>query len=203
MFKYLSAREKAQELGITTRGLAKTRHLYKHIQKSPRKYLYFPEEAREVVRPNAVGGSDSTLKSPPRSHRRRNVPYGEENYHKCPSGSGNNLQRLNQLRSKLAYEGKHSEEEIKSINQATEYQVRKNHKEIIEKKQFALQTKITLENERLRKASPSYYGKMLTGHVTPIVSDRTPWTPLFTKEPDEYERYSKEHFRNKKKFEYY
>ena len=46
MFKYLSAKEKAQELGITTSGLAKTRHLYKHIKKSPRKYLYFKEDPK-------------------------------------------------------------------------------------------------------------------------------------------------------------
>ena len=43
MTKYLSAKEKAKELGITTGGLAKTRHLYKHIRKSPHKYLYFAE----------------------------------------------------------------------------------------------------------------------------------------------------------------
>jgi len=32
--KYLSAKQKADELGITTNGLAKTRHLYKHIKKA-------------------------------------------------------------------------------------------------------------------------------------------------------------------------
>ena len=50
MTKYLSAKEKAEELGITTSGLAKTRHLYKHIRKSPHKYLYFEEDPREAVR---------------------------------------------------------------------------------------------------------------------------------------------------------
>jgi len=44
MTKYLSAKQKAKELGITTSGLAKTRHLYKHIRKSPHKYLYFEED---------------------------------------------------------------------------------------------------------------------------------------------------------------
>jgi len=39
---------------IFQNGLAKTRHLYKHIRKSPHKYLYFPEEARDIVRPNMV-----------------------------------------------------------------------------------------------------------------------------------------------------
>tara|TARA_B100001964_G_C13951055_1_gene473309 strand:- start:170 stop:577 length:408 start_codon:yes stop_codon:yes gene_type:complete len=134
--KYLTAKQKAAELGITTRGLAKTRHLYKHIQKSPRKFIYFKEEAREVVRPNRVGSSVSSVtpKSSPRSHKRREVPFGEENYHKCPGGSGHSLQRLNQLRSKLAYEGKHSDEEIKSIDQALAIKVKDNHKEIVEKK---------------------------------------------------------------------
>ena len=55
--KYLSAKEKAKELGITTNGLAKTRHLYKHIKKSPRKYLHFAEDHREVVRPNRSNNS--------------------------------------------------------------------------------------------------------------------------------------------------
>ena len=85
MAKYLSAKEKAEELGITTSGLAKTRHLYKHIRKSPHKYLYFEEDPREVVRPNMVNGPVTPVNSStPRSHRRRGVPFGEENYHKAP-----------------------------------------------------------------------------------------------------------------------
>ena len=207
MFKYLSAKEKAKELGITTSGLAKTRHLYKHIKKSPRKYLYFKEEAREIVRPNTVSSSNGSLGSvtpkPPRQHRRRNVPYGKENYHKAPGGSGNSLKLLNQMRAKASLEGKGTEEELKSMDEALAIKIKDNHKEIVEQKQHQLQTKITLENERLRKASPSYYGKMLTGPTPPVVKDRTPWTPLFHQEPDEYERYLKEHFSNKKKFEYY
>ena len=85
MTKYLSAKEKAKELGITTSGLAKTRHLYKYIRKSPHKYLYFAEEARDIVRPNS-DPVPSTLGNSrtPRSNRRRNVPFGETNYHKAP-----------------------------------------------------------------------------------------------------------------------
>tara|TARA_Y100001963_G_C6786627_1_gene453170 strand:+ start:3515 stop:4144 length:630 start_codon:yes stop_codon:yes gene_type:complete len=209
MTKYLTAQEKAHELGITTRGLAKTRHLYKHIQKSPRKFLYFKEDLREIVRPNGVGGSVSTVGTlkPPRSHRRRNVPFGEENYHKCPSGSGNNLQRLNQLRAKLAYEGKFSDDEIRNIDRATEYQITNNNKEIVEKKQTELNIKIALENDRARREDPTRYGRMLTGHVTPVISDRTPWKELNPKEPDEYERYLKEeeHIKEQreKEWEYY
>ena len=63
MAKYLSAKEKAEELGITTSGLAKTRHLYKHIRKSPHKYLYFEEDPREVVRPNMVNGPVTPVNS--------------------------------------------------------------------------------------------------------------------------------------------
>jgi len=205
MTKILTAKQKAKELGITTRGLAKTRHLYKHIPKSPRKFLYFKEEAREVVRPMSVSSSvgSVTPKSSPRSQRRREVPFGEENYHKCPGGSGHSLQRLNQLRSKLAYEGKRSDEEIKSMDQATEYQITKNHKEIVEKKQKELQIKNALENERAKKADPSYYGRMLTGPNPPVITHRTPWKDLYPKEPDEYDRYKKENLVDEKEFEYY
>ena len=61
--KILTAQQKAAELGITASGLAKTRHLYKHIRKSPHKYLYFAEEARDIVRPNS-GPVPSTLGTP-------------------------------------------------------------------------------------------------------------------------------------------
>ena len=204
MTKYLSAKEKAKELGITTCGLAKTRHLYKHIRKSPHKYLYFAEEARDIVRPNSdpVPGTPGNSRTP-RSHRRREVTFGEENYHKCPGGSGHSLQRLNQLRSKLAYEGKHTDEEIKSIDQALAIKIKDNHKEIVEKKQKELQIKISLEDERARKADPSYYGRMLTGPIPPVIAHRTPWKDLYPKEPDEYDRYTKELLGDEKEFEYY
>ena len=203
MTKYLTAKQKAEELGITTRGLAKTRHLYKHIKKSPRKYLYFKEEAREVVRPSGVGSSvgSVTPKSPPRSHKRREVPFGEENYHKCPGGSGHSLQRLNQLRSKLAYEGKHTDEEIKSMDQALAIKIKDNHKEIVEKKQKELQIKISLEDERARKADPRRYG-----HFTPLgslITFSTNWNEIFPKEKDEYERALEELGENSSEYEYY
>ena len=205
MNKYLTAKQKADELGITTRGLAKTRHLYKHIQKSPRKFLYFKEDPREEVRPNGVGSSVSSVGTPksPRTHRRRNVPYGEENYHKAPGGSGNSLRLLNQMRAKASLEGKGTEEELKSMDQALAIKIKDNHKDIVEKKQFELQTKITIENERLRREDPSYYGRMLYGPVTPVKPHRTPWKDLYPKEPDEYDRYTQEHLREDKKWEIY
>ena len=205
MNKYLTAKQKAEELGITTRGLAKTRHLYKHIQKSPRKFLYFKEDPREAFRPNGVGSSVSSVGTPksPRTHRRRNVPYGEENYHKAPGGSGNSLRLLNQMRAKASLEGKGTEEELKSMDQALAIKIKDNHKDIVEKKQFELQTKITIENERLRREDPSYYGRMLYGPVTPVKPHRTPWKDLYPKEPDEYDRYTQEHLREDKKWEIY
>ena len=205
MNKYLTAKQKADELGITTRGLAKTRHLYKHIQKSPRKFLYFKEDPRQAVRPNGVGSSVSSVGTPksPRTHRRRNVPYGEENYHKAPGGSGNSLRLLNQMRAKASLEGKGTEEELKSMDTALAIKIKDNHKDIVEKKQFELQTKITIENERLRREDPSYYGRMLYGPVTPVKPHRTPWKDLYPKEPDEYDRYTQEHLREDKKWEIY
>ena len=205
MNKYLTAKQKADELGNTTRGLAKTRHLYKHIQKSPRKFLYFKEDPRKAVRPNGVGSSVSSVGTPksPRTHRRRNVPYGEENYHKAPGGSGNSLRLLNQMRAKASLEGKGTEEELKSMDQALAIKIKDNHKDIVEKKQFELQTKITIENERLRREDPSYYGRMLYGPVTPVKPHRTPWKDLYPKEPDEYDRYTQEHLREDKKWEIY
>ena len=132
MTKVLSAKQKAEELGITTSGLAKTRHLYKHIRKSPHKYLYFAEEARDIVRPNSdpVPGTPGKSRTP-RSHRRRNVSFGEENYRKCPSGSGDKLKMYNQMRSKMALEGGLSKEEQESLTTALAYKVKENHKEIV------------------------------------------------------------------------
>ena len=204
MTKILSAKEKAMELGITTSGLAKTRHLYKHIKKSPHKYLYFAEEAQDIVRPNTVNGLGTPgNSSPPRSHRRRGVPFGEENYHKAPGGSGNSLKMLNQMRAKASLEGRHSDKELNSMTEAMAIKIEDNHKEIVEKKQFELQTKITVENEKLRKADPSYYVRWLRGPTASVTPHKSPWTPLYPKEPDEYERYTKEHLKDEKKFEYY
>ena len=50
MTRYLTAKQKALELGISLSGLRKTRHLYKHIPKGPRNYLYFTEDPQEVMR---------------------------------------------------------------------------------------------------------------------------------------------------------
>ena len=202
MTKYLTAKQKAEELGITTRGLAKTRHLYKHIQKSPRKFLYFKEEAREVVRPNGVGSSVSSLTpKPPRSHRRREVPFGEENYHKCPSGSGDKLKMYNQMKAKASLEGKVKPEEIRSLTEAMTIKIKNNHKEIVEQKRAQRISELQQEDERQRKKDPKRYG-----HFNPrgrLINLRTKWNEIFPKEKDEYELALEELGVNSSEKEYY
>ena len=202
MTKYLTAKQKAEELGITTRGLAKTRHLYKHIQKSPRKFLYFKEEAREVVRPNGAGSSVSSLTpKPPRAHRRREVPFGEENYHKCPSGSGDKLKMYNQMKAKASLEGKVKPEEIQSLTEAMTIKIKDNHKEIVEQKRAERISELQQEDERQRKKDPKRYG-----HFNPrgrLINLRTKWNEIFPKEKDEYELALEELGVNSSEKEYY
>ena len=186
MTKILSAKQKAEELGITPSGLAKTRHLYKHIKKSPRKYLYFAEDPREVVRPNTVPRPDIPVNSStPRLHRRRGVPFGEENYHKCPSGSGEKLKVLNQMRAKASLEGKLKLEEIDSLTEAMTIKIKDNHKEIVEQKRAQRISEIQQQDERQRKRDPRRYG-----HFNPrgrLINLRTNWNEIFPKKKTEYD----------------
>jgi len=198
MSEFLTAKEKADELGISTNGLAKTRHLYKHIKKSPRKYLYFKEDEGEAIRPNKVNAPGIPVNS-----RRRDVPFGETKYSKVKGRGGEHFKILNQMRAKASLEGKGTQEELKSMDEALAIKIKDNHKEIVEKKNFEVLTKVTMENERLRKADPSYYGRMLYGPVTPVAPHRTPWKDLYPKEPDEYERYTQENPQEKKKRYYW
>ena len=147
MTKLLSAEQKANELGITTSGLAKTRHLYKHIKKSPRKYLYLEEDLKEADRPNRVGTPDTPVNS---RSRRRNVPFGQENYHKARGGSGNKLKTLNQMRSKMALEGKLTKEEQNTLDEALAYKVKENFKEINEQRKMKLQMELQRDDELTR-----------------------------------------------------
>jgi hypothetical protein len=88
------------------------------------------------------------------------VPFGEENYHKCPAGSGNSLQRLNQLRSKIAYEGKIPVEQREYVDEALEeFHVNKS-KEIIEAKRIRVGQEVDRETERIREA---HYKNRLSG----------------------------------------
>jgi len=151
MIKYLSAKEKARELGITTNGLAKTRHLYKHIKKSPHKYLYFAEEDRDIVRPNTLPGPlNPGYSRASRAHRRRNVTFGTESYHKAKGRNGEHFKLLNQMRAKASLEGKATQEELRSMDRALAIKIKSNHKEIVEEEQRKLQSQLISE-ERRRK----------------------------------------------------
>ena len=146
MTKILSAKEKAAELGITLSGLAKTRHLYKNIKKSPRKYLYYEEEYRpnEVEAPDTTGNSRSRI-------RRREVPFGKTKYSKAPSGSGNSLQLYNQMRSKMALEGKIPKGEQEAFTSALAHSVKKNYKKINEQRNAEMAATLYKEEAAARK----------------------------------------------------
>ena len=151
MTKYLTAREKAQELGITTSGLAKTRHLYKHIKKSPHKYLYFAEEDRDIIRPNTLPGPlNPGYSRASRAHRRRNVTFGTESYHKAKGRNGEHFKLLNQMRAKASLEGKCTDEEIRNMDRALAIKIKSNHKEIVEEEQRRLQSEL-MANDRRRQ----------------------------------------------------
>ena len=144
MTKILTAKQKAEELGISLSGLAKSRHLYKHIKKSPRKYLYFEEEDRPFIpeAPVTVASSRS---------RRRNVPFGKTLYSKAPAGSGEKLKVLNQMRSKMALEGKIPKGEQEAFTEALAHTVKNNYKEIDEQRRSQLQQELLRNDENVRK----------------------------------------------------
>ena len=144
MTKILTAKQKAEELGISLSGLAKSRHLYKHIKKSPRKYLYFEEEDRPFIpeAPVTVASSRS---------RRRNVPFGKTLYSKAPGGSGEKLKVLNQMRSKMALEGKIPKGEQEAFTEALAHTVKNNYKEIDEQRRSQLQQELLRNDENVRK----------------------------------------------------
>jgi len=183
MTKVLTAKEKANELGISMRALAKSRHLYKHIPKSSRKYLYFAEDPREAVRPN-IG--QSSVKFVSRSNRRRNVPFGQTNYSKAPGGSGEKLKVLNQMRSKMALEGRIPKEHRKTFDEAEAYYLEKNYNKINEERKAKIRSELLANEERARKNDPSRYGSM--NPKVPLVDFSTPWKDLYPQEKSEYDK---------------
>ena len=199
MTKYLTAREKAQELGITTNGLAKTRHLYKHIKKSPHKYLYFAEEDRDIVRPNTLPGPlNPGYSRASRAHRRRNVTFGTESYHKAKGRNGEHFKILNQMRAKASLEGKATQEELRSMDRALAIKIKSNHKEIVEEEQRRLQSQLISE-ERRRKdlfkkrpqglinlSTKGYpHTTLATGHNPDLQTSKSKWRS----EPDKKYKY--------------
>ena len=199
MTKYLSDKQKSEELGITTSGLAKTRHLYKHIKKSPHKYLYFKEDPQDIVRPISNPGPNTPGNSrTPRSNRRRGVPFGEENYHKAPGGSGNSLKLLNQMRAKASLEGKCTKEELRSMDRALAIKIKSNHKEIVQEEQRRLQSEL-MANDRRRQeelkrrpqglinlSTNGYpHTTLATGHNPDLQTTKSKWRS----EPDKKYKY--------------
>ena len=185
MTKILSAKEKAMELGITTSELAKTRHLYKHIRKSPHKYLYFAEEAQDIVRPNMVKAPLIPVNS--RSLRRRNVPPENTNYHKAPGGSGDKLKVLNQMRAKASLEGKIAPGDLKYLDGAMAIKIKDNARQIVEQEQNKKRAEFFAKEEQLRKKDPTRYGGMVRGNRTRLVDVSTPWKNLFETSKTEYD----------------
>ena len=199
MFKYLSAKEKAQELGITTSGLAKTRHLYKHIRKSPHKYLYFKEEDRDIIRPNTVPGPlNPGYSRASRAHRRRNVTFGTESYHKAKGRNGEHFKLLNQMRAKASLEGKATQEELRSMDRALAIKIKSNHKEIVEEEQRRLQSQLMSEDQRrkdlfkrrpqglINLSTKGYpHTTLPTGHNPDLQTSKSKWRS----EPDKKYKY--------------
>ncbi len=199
MIKYLSAKEKARELGITTSGLAKTRHLYKHIKKSPHKYLYFAEEDRDIIRPNTLPGPlNPGYSRASRAHRRRNVTFGTESYHKAKGRNGEHFKILNQMRAKASLEGKATQEELRSMDRALAIKIKSNHKEIVEEEQRRLQSEL-MANDRRRQeelkrrpqglinlSTRGYpYSTLPTGHNPDLQTTKSKWRD----EPDKKYKY--------------
>ena len=182
MSKILTAKQKSEELGITTSGLAKTRHLYKHIKKSPRKYLYFKEEEQEIVRPNIAVVRDPLVKS-----RRRNVSQEDTRYHNCPGGSGNSFKVLNQMRAKASLEGKVAPGDLKYLDGAMAIKIKDNAQQIVEQEQNRKRSKLLAEEERIRRRDPKRYGGMIRGPRSRLLDVRTPWRNLFETPKTEYD----------------
>ena len=186
------------ELGITTNGLAKTRHLYKHIRKSPHKYLYFAEEARDVVRPNMVQVRDPLVKS-----RRRHVPPEDTNYHKCSGGSGEKLKVLNQMRAKVALEGKVAPEDLRYLDGAMSIKIKDNARQIVDQEQNRNRAELLAEEQLLRNNDPKRYGGLIRVNRTRLVDVSTPWKNLFETPKTEYDVALEELGENSSEKKYY
>jgi hypothetical protein len=185
MTKYLTAKQKAAELGISTRSLAQSRHFYAHRKVSDRKYLYLEEEAKDYNRPNLDPPSDIR-----RSRvRRRDVGSlpGDTRYHKCPGGSGESFKLLNQMRAKASLEGKVKPDQLKYLSGAMAIKIKDNAREIVEQDQAKKRSELMAQEERDRKRDPSRYGGMIRGARSGLVDVQTPWRNLYETPKSEYD----------------
>ena len=138
-----------------------------------------------MVRPIKAIAPLGSPKSP--RIRRRDVPFGEKNYHKCPSGSGDKLKLYNQMRSKMALEGGLSKEEQESFTPSLAYKVKENHKEINEQRKAKIRSELMAQEEKARKRDPSRYGGMIRGARGELIDITTPWKNLFETPKTEYD----------------
>jgi len=152
--KLLTARAKAKELHISMRALAKSRHLYRYIQKSPRKFLYFEEDPQEAHRPMVHVGSDKIR------YKRRNVDPDKTNYSNCHGGSGQDFKLLNQMRAKASLEGKVKAEDLKYLSPAMAIKIKDNAQEIVEQEQTRKRSELMANEEMARKNDPRRYGQI-------------------------------------------
>ena len=182
--KYLTAKQKAEEVGISLSGLAKTRHLYKHIQKSPRKYLYYQEDDR----PTKPGALDAPVNSRSKVRRRDagSLP-GDTRYSNCPGGSGESFKLLNQMRAKASLEGKVKPDQLKYLSGAMAIKIKDNAREIVEQDQAKKRSELMAQEERDRKRDPSRYGGMIRGARSGLVDVQTPWRNLYETPRSEYD----------------
>ena len=182
MTKILTAKQKAEEVGITLSGLAKTRHLYKHIQKSPRKFLYFQEEDRLIKPVALVAPANSRSVS-----KRRDVHPGDTRYSNCPGGSGENFKLLNQMRAKASLEGKIAPKDLKYLDGAMAIKIKDNAQQIVEQEQAKKRSELMAQEERNRKRNPSRYGGMIRGNRIRTIDVSTPWRNLYETPKSEYD----------------
>ena len=152
--KLLTARAKAKELHISMRALAKSRYLYRYIQKSPRKFLYFEEDPQEAHRPMVHVGSDKIR------YKRRNVDPDKTNYSNCHGGSGQDFKLLNQMRAKASLEGKVKAEDLKYLSPAMAIKIKDNAQEIVEQEQTRKRSELMANEEMARKNDPRRYGQI-------------------------------------------
>ena len=182
MTKYLTAKQKSRELGISLSGLRQSRHLYKHIKKSPRKYLYFGEENRPFIPEPVHTNHDKRSKV-----RRREVLPGDTRYSNCPGGSGESFKLLNQMRAKASLEGKVKPDQLKYLSGAMAIKIKDNAQQIVEQDQAKKRSELMAQEERARKRDPSRYGGMIRGPRSGLVDVSTPWRNLYETPKNEYD----------------
>ena len=129
--------------------------------------------------------------------------FGEENYHKAPGGSGENLKVLNQMRAKVALEGKVAPEDLRYLDGAMSIKINDNARQIVEQEQNKKRAEFFAKEEQLRKKDPTRYGGLIRGNRTPLIDVSTPWRNLFETPKTEYDVALEELGENSSEKKYY